>query len=148
MLRIWSQKSESVSAAVIWRACGALRRFWNQWRSVFMRCTLWLSISVSHGSSQGCSDAAELGHSCDVSGDPVLRRQAESLCHQLLENPFTHCHLRVRHLWYESPSHGILNVFYVYFLLDGRPFGEYALMSFLCKPSLWRAVNLHVPPSK
>lgn len=46
---------------------------------------------------QGCSDAAELGHSCDVSGDPALRRQAESVCHRLLEDPFKHCHLRVRH---------------------------------------------------
>uniref|UniRef100_A0A3B4XYZ2 SCO-spondin n=1 Tax=Seriola lalandi dorsalis TaxID=1841481 RepID=A0A3B4XYZ2_SERLL len=41
---------------------------------------------------QGCSDAAELGHSCDVSGDIALRRQAESVCHRLLENPFKHCH--------------------------------------------------------
>uniref|UniRef100_A0A665VKH1 SCO-spondin n=1 Tax=Echeneis naucrates TaxID=173247 RepID=A0A665VKH1_ECHNA len=39
-----------------------------------------------------CSDAAELGHSCDVSGDPALRRRAESVCHRLLENPFKHCH--------------------------------------------------------
>uniref|UniRef100_A0A3Q1FCU8 SCO-spondin n=1 Tax=Acanthochromis polyacanthus TaxID=80966 RepID=A0A3Q1FCU8_9TELE len=45
--------------------------------------------------SEGCSDAAELGHSCDVSGDLTLRRQAESVCHRLLEAPFTHCHPRV-----------------------------------------------------
>uniref|UniRef100_A0A8C9YCU5 SCO-spondin n=1 Tax=Sander lucioperca TaxID=283035 RepID=A0A8C9YCU5_SANLU len=44
---------------------------------------------------QGCSDAAELGHSCDVSGDPSLRSRAESVCHRLLENPFTHCRIRV-----------------------------------------------------
>lgn len=45
---------------------------------------------------QGCDDAAELGHSCDVSADSALRRQAQSECHRLLENPFTHCHSRVR----------------------------------------------------
>ncbi|MEQ2298605.1 hypothetical protein AMECASPLE_006961 [Ameca splendens] len=42
-----------------------------------------------------CSDAAELGHSCDATGEPTLRRQAESVCNQLLENPFTHCHREV-----------------------------------------------------
>ncbi|XP_061570036.1 SCO-spondin [Cololabis saira] len=45
--------------------------------------------------NEGCSDAAELGHSCDVAGDAALRRRAESVCQQLSENPFTHCHLRV-----------------------------------------------------
>ncbi|KAM4544149.1 SCO-spondin [Fundulus diaphanus] len=44
---------------------------------------------------EDCSDAAELGHSCDVAGETLLRRQAESVCHQLLENPFTHCHSQV-----------------------------------------------------
>uniref|UniRef100_A0A8C8IE07 SCO-spondin n=1 Tax=Oncorhynchus tshawytscha TaxID=74940 RepID=A0A8C8IE07_ONCTS len=45
--------------------------------------------------SQGCNDAAELGHSCDVTGDSALRREAESVCHRLLESPFTQCHHRV-----------------------------------------------------
>ncbi|KAK2858572.1 hypothetical protein Q5P01_003192 [Channa striata] len=53
------------------------------------------SWKVPDQQNQGCSDAAELGHSCDVSGDPALRGEAESVCHQLLENPFTHCHLRL-----------------------------------------------------
>ncbi|KAF3703311.1 SCO-spondin Precursor [Channa argus] len=56
--------------------------FGNSWR-------------VPDQQNDGCSDAAELGHSCDVSGDPALRREAESVCHQLLENPFTHCHLQI-----------------------------------------------------
>ncbi|XP_071400243.1 SCO-spondin-like, partial [Centroberyx affinis] len=56
--------------------------FGNSWR-------------VPDQQNEGCSDAAELGHSCDVSGDVSLRRQAESVCHRLLESPFTHCHLRV-----------------------------------------------------
>ncbi|KAI4898140.1 hypothetical protein NFI96_015403, partial [Prochilodus magdalenae] len=43
----------------------------------------------------GCSDAAELGHSCDITGDVRLRRGAESACHQLKESPFSHCHHRV-----------------------------------------------------
>ncbi|XP_014875306.1 SCO-spondin [Poecilia latipinna] len=45
--------------------------------------------------NEDCSDAAELGHSCDVTGDPALRRRAESVCRQLLEKPFTHCHSQV-----------------------------------------------------
>lgn len=46
-------------------------------------------------SLQGCSDVAELGHSCDVSAEPTLRQQAESACHRLLEKPFAQCHIRV-----------------------------------------------------
>uniref|UniRef100_A0A3Q3F4P0 SCO-spondin n=1 Tax=Labrus bergylta TaxID=56723 RepID=A0A3Q3F4P0_9LABR len=53
------------------------------------------SWKVPDQQNEGCSDAAELGHSCDVSGDPTLRRHAESVCHRLLADPFTHCHLRV-----------------------------------------------------
>uniref|UniRef100_A0A3Q3NA32 SCO-spondin n=1 Tax=Mastacembelus armatus TaxID=205130 RepID=A0A3Q3NA32_9TELE len=53
------------------------------------------SWKVPDQQNEGCSDAAELGHSCDISGDPRLRREAESVCHRLLENPFTHCHLQV-----------------------------------------------------
>uniref|UniRef100_UPI0009B47557 SCO-spondin n=2 Tax=Monopterus albus TaxID=43700 RepID=UPI0009B47557 len=53
------------------------------------------SWKVHDQQNEGCSDAAELGHSCDVSGDPALQRQAESRCHMLLENPFTHCHVRL-----------------------------------------------------
>ncbi|KAI9545246.1 hypothetical protein NQZ68_037826 [Dissostichus eleginoides] len=53
------------------------------------------SWKVPDQQNEDCSDAAELGHSCDVSGDPALRRQAESVCHQLLETPFTHCHPRM-----------------------------------------------------
>ncbi|PWA22458.1 hypothetical protein CCH79_00015397 [Gambusia affinis] len=45
--------------------------------------------------SEDCSDAAELGHSCDVTGDPALRRRAEAVCGLLLEKPFTHCHSQV-----------------------------------------------------
>uniref|UniRef100_A0A3Q2QHI6 SCO-spondin n=1 Tax=Fundulus heteroclitus TaxID=8078 RepID=A0A3Q2QHI6_FUNHE len=51
--------------------------------------------NANAGTAVDCSDAAELGHSCDVAGEPLLRRQAESVCHQLLENPFTHCHSQV-----------------------------------------------------
>lgn len=56
-------------------------------------------MTVSCVVPQGCNDAAELGHSCDVSADSALRRRAESVCHRLLENPFTHCHGRVRQSW-------------------------------------------------
>ncbi|KAM9839429.1 LOW QUALITY PROTEIN: SCO-spondin [Aulostomus maculatus] len=53
------------------------------------------SWKVPDQQNEGCSDAAELGHSCDVSGDPALRRQAQSVCHRLLESPFTQCHSRL-----------------------------------------------------
>lgn len=46
--------------------------------------------------SQVCSDAAELGHSCDLSSDVSLRRDAEAACHRLKESPFSHCHHQVR----------------------------------------------------
>ena len=49
---------------------------------------------------QGCGDAAELGHSCDLTGDAALRRQAEAECQRLMESPFSQCHQRV------SPSAG------------------------------------------
>ncbi|XP_062336365.1 SCO-spondin [Osmerus eperlanus] len=42
--------------------------------------------------TEGCSDAAELGHSCDAAGDGRLRGSAEAVCHRLLESPFTRCH--------------------------------------------------------
>ncbi|MBN3303033.1 SSPO protein, partial [Amia calva] len=45
--------------------------------------------------TEGCSDGAELGHSCDVVGEAGLRKEAESVCHQLLQSPFTQCHSRV-----------------------------------------------------
>ncbi|XP_029005418.1 SCO-spondin [Betta splendens] len=53
------------------------------------------SWKVPDPQNEGCSDAAEFGHSCDVSGDPALRRDAESACHRLLEKPFTQCHARL-----------------------------------------------------
>ncbi|XP_061877506.1 SCO-spondin isoform X2 [Entelurus aequoreus] len=53
------------------------------------------SWKVPDQQNEGCSDAAELGHSCDISGDMSLRRQAQSMCHQLLEIPFTQCHTRL-----------------------------------------------------
>uniref|UniRef100_A0A8B9LLU8 SCO-spondin n=1 Tax=Astyanax mexicanus TaxID=7994 RepID=A0A8B9LLU8_ASTMX len=56
--------------------------FGNSWR-------------VPDQQTEGCSDAAELGHSCDVTGDVSLRRGAESACHQLKESPFSHCHHQV-----------------------------------------------------
>ncbi|KAL7874680.1 hypothetical protein SRHO_G00056500 [Serrasalmus rhombeus] len=56
--------------------------FGNSWR-------------VPDQQTEGCSDAAELGHSCDITGDVRLRRGAESTCHQLKESPFSHCHYRV-----------------------------------------------------
>uniref|UniRef100_G3N7U1 SCO-spondin n=1 Tax=Gasterosteus aculeatus aculeatus TaxID=481459 RepID=G3N7U1_GASAC len=52
------------------------------------------SWKVPDQQNEGCSDAAELGHSCDVSGDEVLQGRAESVCRRLLEDPFTHCHQR------------------------------------------------------
>uniref|UniRef100_H2LGR4 Subcommissural organ spondin n=1 Tax=Oryzias latipes TaxID=8090 RepID=H2LGR4_ORYLA len=63
---------------------------------------------------QDCSDAAELGHSCDIVEDLTLRRQAESVCHQLLENPFTHCHFRV------DPAAYIDTCLYLYCSLPTR----------------------------
>uniref|UniRef100_A0AAV2L5H3 SCO-spondin n=1 Tax=Knipowitschia caucasica TaxID=637954 RepID=A0AAV2L5H3_KNICA len=45
--------------------------------------------------NEGCSDAAELGHSCAVSRDAALKKHAESVCHRLLQEPFSHCHSRV-----------------------------------------------------
>ncbi|KAK7881858.1 hypothetical protein WMY93_030267 [Mugilogobius chulae] len=56
--------------------------FGNSWR-------------VPDQQNEECSDAAELGHSCAVSGDAALQREAESVCHRLLEEPFIHCHSRV-----------------------------------------------------
>ncbi|CAG5895700.1 unnamed protein product [Menidia menidia] len=53
------------------------------------------SWKVPDQQNEDCSDAAELGHSCQLAGDPALRLQAESVCHQLLEKPFTQCHLQV-----------------------------------------------------
>uniref|UniRef100_A0A667YJF4 SCO-spondin n=1 Tax=Myripristis murdjan TaxID=586833 RepID=A0A667YJF4_9TELE len=75
--------------------------FGNSWR-------------VPDQQNEGCSDAAELGHSCDVSGDVALRRQAESVCHRLLESPFTHCHLRV------DPAAYIDTCLYLYCSLGPR----------------------------
>ncbi|XP_023806195.1 SCO-spondin [Oryzias latipes] len=63
---------------------------------------------------EDCSDAAELGHSCDIVEDLTLRRQAESVCHQLLENPFTHCHFRV------DPAAYIDTCLYLYCSLPTR----------------------------
>nr|XP_023660300.1 SCO-spondin [Paramormyrops kingsleyae] len=56
--------------------------FGNSWR-------------VPDEQSEGCSDAAELGHSCDIVGDADLRREAEAVCHRLLASPFTQCHQQV-----------------------------------------------------
>uniref|UniRef100_A0A3P8RX36 SCO-spondin n=1 Tax=Amphiprion percula TaxID=161767 RepID=A0A3P8RX36_AMPPE len=72
------------------------------------------SWKVPDQHSEGCSDAAELGHSCDVSGDPALRWQAESVCHRLLEAPFTHCYPRV------DPAAYIDTCLYLYCSLPPR----------------------------
>ncbi|XP_016091061.1 LOW QUALITY PROTEIN: SCO-spondin [Sinocyclocheilus grahami] len=56
--------------------------FGNSWR-------------VQDQQGQVCSDAAELGHSCDLSSDISLRRDAETACHRLKESPFSHCHHQV-----------------------------------------------------
>ncbi|KAG5268284.1 hypothetical protein AALO_G00210820 [Alosa alosa] len=45
--------------------------FGNSWR-------------VSDKQTEGCSDAAELGHSCDITGSIAVRGEAESACHRLL----------------------------------------------------------------
>ncbi|KAI7792293.1 SCO-spondin [Triplophysa rosa] len=56
--------------------------FGNSWR-------------VQDQQTQVCNDAAELGHSCDVTADVSLRHNAETVCHRLKESPFTHCHQQV-----------------------------------------------------
>ncbi|GAA6107134.1 SCO-spondin isoform X2 [Tachysurus ichikawai] len=56
--------------------------FGNSWR-------------VPNQEIEDCSDAAELGHSCDIMGDISLRRAAEFTCHQLKDSPFSQCHHRV-----------------------------------------------------
>ncbi|KAJ8374864.1 hypothetical protein SKAU_G00054440 [Synaphobranchus kaupii] len=56
--------------------------FGNSWR-------------VPDQQTEGCSDAAELGHSCDVVGDSTLRSEAELVCHRLRDRPFSQCHQRV-----------------------------------------------------
>ncbi|XP_029943604.1 SCO-spondin, partial [Salarias fasciatus] len=53
------------------------------------------SWKVPDRRNEDCSDAAELGHSCDVEADDGLRRRAEAECHRLLQSPFTHCHQRL-----------------------------------------------------
>ncbi|XP_077410354.1 SCO-spondin [Vanacampus margaritifer] len=53
------------------------------------------SWKVPDQQNEVCNDAAELGHSCDVTGNAALRRQAETVCHRLLESPFTQCHPRL-----------------------------------------------------
>lgn len=88
------------SSSVLWH----FYCIYNKWQSAHLRWTLCNWVSLCLCLFQGCSDAAELGHSCDVSADPALRRQAESVCYRLLENPFTHCHLRVRQPWCASQT--------------------------------------------
>uniref|UniRef100_A0AAY5L1M4 SCO-spondin n=1 Tax=Esox lucius TaxID=8010 RepID=A0AAY5L1M4_ESOLU len=61
--------------------------FGNSWR-------------VPDQQTEGCDDAAELGHSCDMTGDAALRREAELVCHRLLESPFIQCHHRVEPVAY------------------------------------------------
>ncbi|XP_056155186.1 SCO-spondin [Lampris incognitus] len=75
--------------------------FGNSWR-------------VPDQQNEGCSDAAELGHSCDITGDVALRRRAESVCHRLQERPFTHCHHRV------DPAAYIDTCLYLYCSLSSR----------------------------
>ncbi|XP_072306545.1 SCO-spondin [Eucyclogobius newberryi] len=53
------------------------------------------SWTVPDQQNKECSNAVELGHSCTVSGDAALQGEAESVCHRLLEEPFTQCHARV-----------------------------------------------------
>ncbi|XP_058879421.1 SCO-spondin [Acipenser ruthenus] len=45
--------------------------------------------------TESCNDAAELGHSCDITNDPALRVRAESVCKRLLASPFSQCHSKV-----------------------------------------------------
>ncbi|XP_074919520.1 SCO-spondin-like [Chelonoidis abingdonii] len=42
-----------------------------------------------------CQDAAETGHSCDVTEAGTLRQEAEAVCGKLLANPFSQCHSEV-----------------------------------------------------
>ncbi|RXN17958.1 SCO-spondin [Labeo rohita] len=73
--------------------------FGNSWR-------------VQDQQGQVCSDAAELGHSCDLSSDVSLRRDAETACHRLKESPFSHCHHQV------DPGPYIDTCLYLYCSLD------------------------------
>uniref|UniRef100_A0A3Q2CH68 SCO-spondin n=1 Tax=Cyprinodon variegatus TaxID=28743 RepID=A0A3Q2CH68_CYPVA len=63
------------------------------------------SWKVPDQHNEDCSDAAELGHSCEVTGEPTLRREAELVCHQLLENPFAQCHRQVDPVPYIDTCH-------------------------------------------
>ncbi|TWW70528.1 SCO-spondin Precursor [Takifugu flavidus] len=72
------------------------------------------SWKVPDQQNKGCSDAAELGHSCDASAGPSLRHQAEAACDRLLETPFTHCHLRV------DPAVYVDTCLYLYCSLPGH----------------------------
>lgn len=90
-------------------------------------------------SLQDCSDVAELGHSCDVSANPTLRQQAESTCHRLLENPFTHCHLRVSGSQHQSlfPDCILLRIFYItLFHLPWKNFNHLASVQWIIIPCL------------
>ncbi|XP_050798803.1 SCO-spondin-like [Gopherus flavomarginatus] len=42
-----------------------------------------------------CQDAAETGHSCDVTEAGALRQEAEAVCQKLLASPFSQCHSEV-----------------------------------------------------
>ncbi|KAM6977691.1 SCO-spondin [Aplochiton taeniatus] len=75
--------------------------FGNSWR-------------VPDQQTEDCSDAAELGHSCDAAGDTTLRTEAESVCKRLLESPFTQCHHRV------EPTAYIDTCLYLYCSLGDR----------------------------
>ncbi|KAF4095523.1 hypothetical protein G5714_023126 [Onychostoma macrolepis] len=75
--------------------------FGNSWR-------------VQDQQGQVCSDAAELGHSCDLSSDVSLRRDAETACHHLKESPFSHCHHQV------DPGPYIDTCLYLYCSVDVR----------------------------
>ncbi|KAJ8010539.1 hypothetical protein DPEC_G00076130 [Dallia pectoralis] len=75
--------------------------FGNSWR-------------VPDPQTESCNDAAELGHSCDMTGDAVLRSEAESVCHRLLESPFIQCHHRV------DPAAYVDSCLYLYCSLGPR----------------------------
>ncbi|XP_039610072.1 SCO-spondin [Polypterus senegalus] len=47
-----------------------------------------------------CSDAAEVGHTCEISGQRTLRQKAEAMCNRLLEAPFSQCHSKVDPMGY------------------------------------------------